>query len=575
MEQCFISMKNELVIEKLTQIADLLEIIGESVYKIRAYRKAVDSLQQTAEDIEVIVQEERVKELPGIGDAISEKIKEIVVNGNTIYLDKLTQKVPVQVTSLMKIEGIGGKTAGKLYKELGIKSITDLEEAIESGLLAELPGFTEKKIAKITRALTFVKSERRPLFKVIPIALNLKTFLEGIDQIQSVEIGGSIRRRKSTIRDIDLHAIGKEEDFELIMDIFSQMDSVEVIVVKGPLKTTVKLTNGINVDLRILKEQSSGSGLIHSTGSRNHTVKLRTIADRNNLLLNEYGLFDEEGKTLIASTTEEEVYKAIGMSFIPPDIREDRGEIELAQKNSLPDLISLDDIKADFHVHTNWSDGKSTIDEIAFTATERNYEYLIITDHFGKNPIYNPMNEEKIAKQRKTIEQINQSSSVEILQGVECDILKDGSLSIPNKLLRDLDFVIASVHSIFNMSEEEMTMRIITAMDNEFVNGIGHPTGRQLDRRDGYSINFSKIIEKCIETKTFLEINANPNRLDVDDNVVFDFKNKIDFYIGTDSHNHQQLKNIGYGLNIARRAWCEKKNILNTLTSKELLKKLA
>ncbi len=568
-------MKNELVIEKLTQIADLLEIIGESVYKIRAYRKAVDSLQQTAEDIEVIVQEERVKELPGIGDAISEKIKEIVVNGNTIYLDKLTQKVPVQVTSLMKIEGIGGKTAGKLYKELGIKSITDLEEAIESGLLAELPGFTEKKIAKITRALTFVKSERRPLFKVIPIALNLKTFLEGIDQIQSVEIGGSIRRRKSTIRDIDLHAIGKEEDFELIMDIFSQMDSVEVIVVKGPLKTTVKLTNGINVDLRILKEQSSGSGLIHSTGSRNHTVKLRTIADRNNLLLNEYGLFDEEGKTLIASTTEEEVYKAIGMSFIPPDIREDRGEIELAQKNSLPDLISLDDIKADFHVHTNWSDGKSTIDEIAFTATERNYEYLIITDHFGKNPIYNPMNEEKIAKQRKTIEQINQSSSVEILQGVECDILKDGSLSIPNKLLRDLDFVIASVHSIFNMSEEEMTMRIITAMDNEFVNGIGHPTGRQLDRRDGYSINFSKIIEKCIETKTFLEINANPNRLDVDDNVVFDFKNKIDFYIGTDSHNHQQLKNIGYGLNIARRAWCEKKNILNTLTSKELLKKLA
>ncbi|MHA1557036.1 MAG: DNA polymerase/3'-5' exonuclease PolX [Candidatus Heimdallarchaeota archaeon] len=568
-------MKNELVIEQLTQIADLLEIIGESVYKIRAYRKAVDSLQQTAEDIEIIVQEDRVKALPGIGDAIGDKIKEIVVLGRTTYLDKLTQQIPVEVTSLMRVEGIGGKTAGRLYKELGIKSITGLEEAIENGLLAELSGFTENKIAKIARALTFVKSERRPLFKIIPIALNLKKFLEGIDLIQSVEIGGSIRRRKSTIRDIDLHAIGKEEDFEQIMDIFSQMDDVEDIVVKGPLKTTVKLTSGINVDLRVLEEQSNGSGLIHSTGSRNHTVKLRTITDRNNMLLNEYGLFDEKGEKLIASKTETEVYKAMGMSYIPPDLREDRGEIELAQKHSLPDLINLEDIKGDFHVHTHWSDGKSDIDEMASAANERNYEYIIITDHFGKNPIYKPMNAEKLTKQRKAIEQIAKNSPIEVLQGVECDILKDGSLSISNKLMKDLDFVIASIHSIFDMPEEEMTSRIITAMDNEFVNGIGHPTGRQLDKRGGYSINFSKIIEKCIETKTFLEINAYPNRLDVDDNVVFDFKNKIEFFIGTDSHSHQQLKNMGYGLNIARRAWCEKKNILNTLTSKELLRKLA
>ena len=567
-------MKNDLVIEQLTQIADLLEILDESVYKIRAYRKAVDTLKQTAEDIEVIVKENRVTKLSGVGDALGEKIKEIVLYGRTNYLDKLTKEIPVEVTSLMKVEGIGGKTAGRLYRELGIRSIDGLEQAIEAGLLEELSGFTKNKIEKIQKAMKFVKSERKPLFEVLPIALKLKKYLQTIDLIENIEIGGSIRRRKSTIRDIDLHATAKEEYFEEIMSLFSKMDEVEDIIVTGELKTTVKLVNGINVDLRIVEPLSDGSGLIHATGSRNHTVKLRTIAERNGFQLNEYGYYEKDSNKLLASTTEEEVYEAMGMSIIPPELREDRGEIEAALNNSLPNLIKASDVKADFHLHTIWSDGKSAIDDYIVEAKKLEYEYVIVTDHFGKNPIYNPLNKEKLLKQRKAIEQISKSSEFEILHGVECDILKDGSLSITNDLLKDLDFVIASIHSLFDMSEEDMTSRITKAMENEYVNAIGHPTGRQLGKRGGYSINFSEIIEKGIETRTYLEINSYPNRLDVDDTVVFDFKDRIEFYIGTDSHSHPQLINYGYGLNIARRAWCEKKNILNTLSSKDLRKKL-
>lgn len=566
-------MKNELVKEILRQIADLLEIKGENIYKIRAYRKAIDNLNQIAEDIEVIVAEGRVKEIPGIGNAIGDKIVEIVKTGQLGYLEKLKKQIPIEVTTLMRVEGIGGKTAGRLYKELGITSLEDLEEAIEEETIYKLSGFTENKVGKIKRAINYIKSERTPLPFIEPIALRIKEQLETIKELAAIEIGGSIRRRKSTIRDIDLHGIAKEEHFEKIMDYFSTMNLVVDVIVKGKLKTTVKLENGVNVDLRLLEPKSYGSGYLHSTGSKAHTIGLRTLAEKKRLLLNEYGLFLDDESKLLASKTEEEVYKKLELALIPPELREGKGEIEAAKSKNLPDLVVPNDLKSDLHIHTSFSDGKATIEMMAKGAEKRGLEYIIITDHVGKIGIYNPVTEEKFFQQKKEIEKLQENVKVQILHGIEVDINSEGELDAPKEILENSQFTIGSIHSNFNIPEKKMTERMLKAMDNEYLNAIGHPTGRMFGKRPGYKINFSKIADKASETKIALEINAQPNRLDVDDFIVYDFKDKIDFYIGTDAHYVENLDFLEWGINIARRAWCTKNNLLNTLSVNDFLKK--
>ncbi|MBK5114010.1 MAG: DNA polymerase/3'-5' exonuclease PolX [Candidatus Heimdallarchaeota archaeon] len=565
---------NELVILKLKQIADLLEILGESVYKIRSYRKAVETLNLVTDDISVLAKEGKLKDLPGIGDAISIKIEVIVKTGDSYYLQKLTQKIPLEVTSLMRVEGIGGKTAGRLYQELGVKSITGLEEAIKTGALLKLSGFTEGKVEKIQRAIKFLKKERRALPKIEKIAYGIRDKLMESNLLTKVELGGSFRRRKSTVRDLDLHAIGKEENFEKAMKFFTEMEEVIEVIVTGKLKTTVKLFNNMNVDLRIMEEISDGAGILYSTGARSHTIKLRTIAERKELLLNEYGLYNKDKSKLLASKTETDVYAGLGMSYIPPELREDRGEIEAAMKNELPELITIDDIKGDLHAHTDFTDGKATTEEMIIGAEKKGWEYVAITDHYGKNKIYNPLDEEKLQKQKKELEKISAAVEINVLHGLEIDITKTGGLEVPNEILKDMDYVIASIHSHFDLPEEEMTQRILKALDNEYVNAIGHPTSRMFSKRADYSLNFSKIAKKCNETNTWLEINAQPDRQDIDDHLVFDLKVKAPIYIGTDAHYVKDYEFMQWGINIARRSWCEKKHIINCLSFKDLQKKL-
>lgn len=567
-------MMNELVILKLKQIADLLEILGESVYKIRSYRKAVETLNLVTDDISVLAKEGKLKDLPGIGDAISIKIEVIVKTGDSYYLQKLTQKIPLEVTSLMRVEGIGGKTAGRLYQELGVKSITGLEEAIKTGALLKLSGFTEGKVEKIQRAIKFLKKERRALPKIEKIAYGIRDKLMESNLLTKVELGGSFRRRKSTVRDLDLHAIGKEENFEKAMKFFTEMEEVIEVIVTGKLKTTVKLFNNMNVDLRIMEEISDGAGILYSTGARSHTIKLRTIAERKELLLNEYGLYNKDKSKLLASKTETDVYAGLGMSYIPPELREDRGEIEAAMKNELPELITIDDIKGDLHAHTDFTDGKATTEEMIIGAEKKGWEYVAITDHYGKNKIYNPLDEEKLQKQKKELEKISAAVEINVLHGLEIDITKTGGLEVPNEILKDMDYVIASIHSHFDLPEEEMTQRILKALDNEYVNAIGHPTSRMFSKRADYSLNFSKIAKKCNETNTWLEINAQPDRQDIDDHLVFDLKVKAPIYIGTDAHYVKDYEFMQWGINIARRSWCEKKHIINCLSFKDLQKKL-
>ncbi len=567
-------MKNDLVITILTNVGDLLEILGESVYKIRAYRKAVEALKEITENVEDLVKEKKIENVPGIGEAIGSKIKEIVETGKLGYLDKLVKQVPVEVTSLMKIEGIGGKTAGRLYHELGIKSVNGLEEAIENGLLLTLPGFTEAKIAKIANALKFVKSERTPLPFIEELAYKIKAFLENTKLLTKVDIGGSFRRRKSTVRDLDIHAVGDSSNFDQVMKLFIEMSEVGEVIVTGSSKSTVKLKNNLNVDLRLLEENSYGTGLLHSTGSRAHTIKLRTICDKKKLTLNEYGLYKESNNELLANLTETDVYKAMGMNYIPPELREDRGEIEAAMTNTLPRIIVREDIKGDLHIHTNWSDGKASLQDMIGAAEKTSHEYIAITDHVGKIPIYRPLDKKRFDEQRKELENLASDYEIKILHGIEVDINKEGQIDAPKDLLMEAEFVIASIHSLFDMSEDGMTNRLLVAMDNEYVNAIGHPTGRMFGKREGYALNFAKIAEKGKETNTFLEINAQPNRQDIDDYIVFDVREKVPVYIGTDAHYTKDLGNIIWGVNIARRGWCEKKHVLNCLSYKDLIRKL-
>ncbi len=566
---------NELVILKLKQIADLLEIMGESVYKIRSYRKAVETLNLITDDISVLAKEGKLKDLPGIGEAISTKIEVIVKTGDSYYLKKLTQEIPLEVTSLMRVEGIGGKTAGRLYKELGIKSIAGLEEAIKTGALLKLSGFTEGKVEKIERAIKFIKKERRALPTIEKIAYGIRDKLMKSNLLTKVDIGGSFRRRKSTVRDLDLHAVGKKENFGKAMKFFTEMEEVIDVIATGKLKTTVKLFNNMNVDLRIMEELSDGAGLLYSTGARSHTIKLRTIADKKELLLNEYGLYNKDKSKLLASKTEEEVYAGMGMSYIPPELREDRGEIEAAINNALPEILTLMDIKGDLHTHTNYTDGKATLEEMILGAEQKGWEYVVITDHYGKNKIYNPLDEEKLLEQINELAKITKKVKINVLHGLEIDIGKTGELEAPDNILKDMDFVIASIHSHFDLPEKEMTQRVLAAMDNEYINAIGHPTGRMFSKRADYNLNFAEIAKKCSETNTWLEINAQPDRQDLDDHLVFDLKDKATIYIGTDAHFVRDYEFMQWGVNIARRSWCEKKHIMNCLSFKELQKKIA
>ena len=568
-------MKNLEVSELLNEIADYLEL-KEERFKVRAYRKAALTINSLSEDIAGIWEKDKLEEIPSVGEGIAKKISDFLQNGKSAYLEKLKTQTPVDMESLGQVEGLGPKTVAKLYKILNIKNIKDLEKAAKKGKIRDIFGFGQIVEKNILESIEFSKksSERYLLGNALPIADEIIGKLKQLKEINKIQVAGSTRRRKETIRDIDILIISKKP--EKVMDFFVIMDNVADVLAHGKSKSSVRLNEGIQVDVRVINKKSYGAALMYFTGSREHNIRLRKIAIDKKMKLSEYGLFNKKTNRMLAGRTEEEVYKKLGMGYIEPEIREDDGEIEAALKNKLPKLINYGDIKGDLQMHTKWSDGLNTIEEMALTAKKLGYEYICITDHTGSLRIANALDEKRILKQGKEIDKLNKKiSGIKILKGVEVNIKGNGSLDVKDIILRELDVVIAAVHSGFKNPKEKITGRIIKAMENENVDIIVHPTGRLIQKRPAYEADMEKIFDAAKETNTALEINSFPIRLDLKDVHARNAINAgVKLTINTDAHNTSHLRVMELGIATARRGWAEKKDILNTLPLKKFLKSI-
>jgi len=564
-------MKNQLVAAILNQVADLMEI--ESVdFRTKAYRRAAHTVDTLSEDIEEIKNEGRLQKLPGIGAKIAKKIDEIVETGKLDYLENLKKEFPVDYDALMAVEGLGPRSIKQLYNELGVKNLDDLEKNAKRHRIRRLKGMGEKTERKILINLDFARKStgRNLLGHILPVAEEIKEELSSLDYVLRVEIAGSIRRRKETVGDIDiLVTTNKPLD---VMEYFSNMDLIDDVVVKGPTKSTVRLKeNGIDVDLRAFDDESFGSALMYFTGSKETNVELRRIAISKGLKLNEYGVF--KGDNLLAGRTEKEVFQSLGMSYIEPELRENTGEIEASITNELPELLNYNEIVGDLQMHTEWSDGSSQIIDMALEAKKMGYEYIAITDHSGSLRIANGMNEKTILKQMDEIENLNdEMNGFMILKGIETNIDSYGFPDVPDKILENMDLVIAGIHSGFNQNKKELTRRIVSAMENDNVDIIAHPTGRKIQERKAYELDFEMIFENSKDTGTVLEVNGQMNRLDLKD---MDIKKAVEhgckLAVNTDAHSIPGLKNMELGIATARRGWAKKEDIINTLPLKKLI----
>jgi DNA polymerase (family 10) len=568
-------IKNREIADILYGVADLLEIKGVQ-FKPRAYRRAAQTIETLQEDIKAICDRGELQEIPGIGSSIASKIQEIIETGSLGYLEELREELPQGLREIMEIEGLGPKKALKLHRNLEISSINELESAARSGKIRGLEGFGEKTEQNILQSIEMYRSaqERFLLGYVLPIAKEIQEKLRNLEAVTRISLAGSIRRRKETVGDVDILVTSQQPT--KVMNFFTQLSQVKRVLAKGKTKSTVVLTNNLQVDLRVMEEESFGSALQYFTGSKEHNIRLREMALSKNWKLSEYSLLNKENNEKIAGENEEEIYKALGLSYIEPELRENRGEIEASSRGKLPHLIQYDDVKGDLHTHTTWSDGSHSIEEMAEAAKLLGYEYFAICDHSKTLQIAHGLTEEEIRKQMKEIEKLNRRmEGLTVLSGVELNIDADGKLDIRNDVLKDLDIAVAAVHSGFKQSEKKMTERVLTAMHNDYVDIIGHPTGRIINKRGSYQIDLSKIFEAASELGVLMEINAFPNRLDMSDLNCFKAKDYgIKFSLGTDAHNKDHLRYMELGVATARRGWLEKKDVANTFRLKKLRKLL-
>lgn len=566
-------MKNQEIAEVFYQIADLLEIKGELPFKIRAYRRAAQRIETLEMDIEDVYRQGKLMDIPGIGEGIAKKIKELIETGKLEYLERLKKEIPEELIKLMEIPGVGPKKALVLYKKLGITTVDQLREACEKGRLRSLEGFGELTERNILRGIEMLeRSKGRFLINVAyENGIRIVDYLKKNRDVLNISIAGSLRRMKETIGDIDILVSSLNPDS--IMDDFVKYPDVKEILVKGSKKTSVILRDGIQVDVRVVKPESFGAALQYFTGSKEHNIQIRNIAVKMGLKINEYGVFKKETEEYIAGRTEEEVYKTIGLDYIEPELRENRGEIELAQQRKLPKIVRYEEVKGDFHIHSTWSDGTASIEEIARKAQEMGYEFVGIADHSASLKVAYGLSEEKVLKKIQEIRKLQERFDVRIFAGTECDIKPDGSLDYSNKILKELDFAYAAIHSRFKMNEKEMTERIVKAMENEYINILAHPTARMIGKRDPINVDLEKIFEVARETNTFMEINAFPDRLDLNDVHAKMAKERgVKLAIGTDSHSLDHMRFLKFGTAMARRGWLEKKDILNTYDLREIEK---
>lgn len=565
-------LKNLEIAKILNEIADILEM-KEVEFKPRAYRRAARTIKSLSRPIEEIQEEGKLEELTGVGVSIASKITEIITTGTSKYYEKLKTEVPVDIETLTSIEGMGPKTVEMLYTNLGIKTLEDLEKAAKNHKIREIKGLGPKTEENILEHINLAKrnQERMLLGLALPVAEGIKNQLENeLDVIKKISVAGSVRRMKPTIGDIDVLVFSSDPG--KVADYFIKMADVQEVLGKGKTKVSVILANGLQVDLRLVGEESFGSALLYFTGSKDHNIALRKIALKKEYKLSEYGLFKDD--TQLAGKTEHDVYDKLCLQFIPPELRENRGEIEAAQDGNLPRLIGYNDVRGDLQCHTKWSDGSQSIEEMAKAALELNYDYLCITDHYGDLKIAGALDDRQLREEVKEIDRINRKlGEIEILKGAEIDIQPDGSLNVNETLLEELDIVIASVHSNFNQTKEEMTHRIIQAMENKYVSIIAHPTGKKINKKPPVQLDLNSIFDASKETGTLLEINSSPERLDLDDTTS---KAAVTagcrIVIDTDAHTTSDFNHMQLGIAMARRGWIQKKDVANTSNLKQLRK---
>jgi DNA polymerase (family 10) len=570
-------MRNTAIAKVFSDIADLLELKEENQFKIRAYQKAVRAIEHYPKEIKIMVDEgEDLKSIPGVGDAIARKTTELVTTGKLEYYEKLKAEFPEGITNLLDIPGIGPKTANKLCSELGVTSADALEQAIRDGRVAKLFRLGEKTANNILQQIQALrrKDQRIPIGEALPIVEEILGALHSVPGTRNLTYAGSLRRFRETLGDIDL--MGTADNPQKVMDTFVALPLVGRVLVQGPTKSSAIVSGGLQVDLRMVEHEAFGSLLQYFTGSKQHNISLRERGRRQGLKLSEYGITDVATGKLEKFAKEEEFYRHLGLQYIPPELREAQGEVERAEQGTIPKLVELSDIKGDLHMHTDWSDGHNTIEQMALAAKKLGYQYIAITDHSGGRAIAHGLDIERLRKQMTEIKAINERlDGIRVFSGIEVDIRADGSLDLPHEILADLDIVIAAVHSAMNQGEEKMTQRVLSAVENPDVDIIAHPTCRLLGKREAVPINLEAIFRVAAKNNKILEINAMPDRLDLNDIHASRARELgVKLAIETDAHDVSHLKFMHFGIGMARRAWCEPQHILNTLPLADLLASL-
>ncbi len=566
-------MKNREIARVLNEMADIMEM-KEIKWKPRAYRSAARRIENSSQDIEKIYRKggkKGLEKIPSIGSGLAKHIADYIERGKVKKWERLRKGSAGRLRELINIGGLGPKKVRKLHNKLGVKDIKSLKKAIKSKKIRGMEGFGKKTEENILRSMKqYERSHERMLIgRAWTIAWEVMGYLKENADVKKIDFAGSLRRMKETIGDIDILVVTGSP--EKLMDTFAGMPEVSRVLVRGKTKTSVVLKGGIQVDVRAIERKSYGAALQYFTGSKDHNINVRKLALRKGYRLSEYGLFRKKGNKTAGGRKEEDVYGKLGLRWIPPEMRENNGEIEMAEKGKLPRLVEVKEIRGDLQMHTKYSDGYDTISGMAGKAKEMGYDYIAITDHSKSERIAKGMDKRKIKKQWKEFGKLSGSLDVRVLKGAEVDILDDGSLDYGDDVLKELDIVLVAVHSGFRSGKKEMTERILKALDNRYVNVLAHPTGRMLQKREGYQADFDRIFEKCRKRGIALEINCDPERLDLNDRMItLAKKHGVKFSLGTDAHSKGSLENMRFGVGQARRGWLRKKDVINTMTHRQL-----
>ncbi len=583
-------MENLDVSRVLTTLADLLEIQGANPFRIRAYRNAVNTVNSLSRPLAAMVEAgEDLTKLPGVGKTVAHHIIEFLKTGRITRLEEVSAEIPVTLVELVRLDGVGPKKAKKLFEQLGVKTVDDLAVQLDAGTVRELDGFGRKSAEKIKRSIEDHRkhSGRFQIHEVEKLIAGVLEHMARAPGVDKIELAGSLRRRKETIGDVDILA-RHEGDGTPVVDHFVGFDGAARVLGAGPTKGSIVLHSGLQVDLRVIPGRSFGAALQYFSGSKEHNVAVRTLAVRKGLRVNEWGVFrlpedvdpatvgKEDGERL-AGDTEEGVYEVLGMTWVPPALRENRGEVEAAMADSLPELVSLEDIRGDLQMHSTWSDGKASLEEMTRACRDLGYEYLAVTDHSQAMAMVQGLTPERAREQWEEVEEVRQRvTGIDLLRSAEIDILKDGSLDMPDEILEGLDLVVISVHSFMDQDKTTMTARVLKAMMHPTVDILAHPTGRLINRREPYALDVESILEAASELGVAVELNANPNRLDFSDVHVHRAKELgVPVVISTDAHAPAALQNMRFGVDQARRGWLEAADVLNTRSAKEFGKWVA